>query len=1009
MATIRTAIELEDRLSGVLNGVLNSVNVTVSAIEKMNGNLNRPIESTYFEEIRNSIARTSVELGNLNEDMERMAGTAARVPAVPHMQPAAAPWQSYEGIQVFTDTGMDRFQQEIAGVNAMMERLADTQNRLTRQANESEILSPQASYDVQSVENRVSELIDLVNKAESNPLNIGTEEANTQFERLRMRLDQTLQLQDNLNAAMQGMDIGEINAAYLRLSQNVSDTERMVRDSFANIPSVEIPPVEVPINWNSDSLEVFTSSGIERFKQEIQSAEAMLRGISESQLNIAANSEQTSVFPAAMTKDMQNMQARITAVQNKVREIGAKPINLVTAADSAMLEQLRGQLAGITNEQESLNAAVEAMDVSEANQAYLRLSRTVGNTERYIRDNAAEQERFNRKIESGIGGSDRLTQSIKGMAAAYISVQSLGKVLGLSDELTQITARLNMMNDGLQSTENLQNMIFRSAQRSRGSYQATADAVAKLGLMAGDAFGSSAEVIAFMEQINKQFTIAGTSATGIDAAMLQLTQAMGSGVLRGEEFNSIFEQAPTIMQAIADYMDVPIGKLKDMAAEGEITAGIVKAAMFDAAEKTNEKFENMPMTFEQVWTSFKNKALMAFQPVLQKLNEIANSDKFQRFTDKAADALSKIADSALNVLDNLVDVANFVSDNWSDIAPLIEDVAGAMLLWKVATGLATVAQNIYNASLQGCPIVWIIDMVVLAIFLGIAFDRMINSVMGNIVGAVYVAGAFFKDIGLSLANFVLAIWHYLTACFDNILAGFNNVWVWLQKGFWSFIEGFLKGVAVIAEKINSLIGVFGLEINTSRILAQIDNIAAKKQELENQTKAFKDPTEAWNEGLNTFKVFEEGWADKAYKEGEIYGNAMSEAHDKMYDNVKNGIWNWLLGIDEESVGGAAGAGKGLENFLGNNEFDDLYKGVYNVDDNTGDMADSLSMTDEELKYLRDIAERETINRFTTAEINFDMSGMQNTVNNDNDIDGIITRLTDEVTEAVFIVTEGVHG
>ncbi len=381
MATIRTAIELEDRLSGVLNGVLNSVNVTVSAIEKMNGNLNRPIESTYFEEIRNSIARTSVELGNLNEDMERTAGTAARVPAVPHMQPAAG-----------------------------------------------------------------------------------------------------------------------------------------------------------AVEWQTDSVNVFTNTGIERFKQEIQSAETMLRRISESQLNIAAHSEQTSIFPAAMTKDMQNMQARITAVQNKVREIGAKPINLVTAADSAMLEQLRGQLAGITNEQESLNAAVEAMDVSEANQAYLRLSRTVGNTERYIRDNAAEQERFNRKIDMGIGGSDKLMRSIKGIAAAYISVQSLTKALDLSDQFSQTTARLNMMNDGLQSTENLQNMIFRSAQRSRGSYQATADAVAKLGLMAGDAFGSSAEVVAFMEQINKQFTIAGTNATGIDAAMLQLTQAMGSGVLRGEEF-----------------------------------------------------------------------------------------------------------------------------------------------------------------------------------------------------------------------------------------------------------------------------------------------------------------------------------------------------------------------------------------------------------------------------------------------------------------------------------------
>ncbi len=459
----------------------------------------------------------------------------------------------------------------------------------------------------------------------------------------------------------------------------------------------------------------------------------MLRRISESQLNIAANSEQTSIFPAAMTNDMQNMQARITAIQNKVREIGAKPINLVTAADSAMLEQLRGQLAGITSEQGSLNAAVEAMDVIEANQAYLRLSQTVGNTERYIRDNAAAQERFNRKIDMGIGASDKLMNSIKGVAAAYLSVQSLGKMLNLSDEMSQTAARLDIMNDGLQSTENLQNMIFRSAERSRGAYQTTTDAVAKLGLMAGDAFGSSAEVVAFMEQINKQFTIAGTNATGIDAAMLQLTQAMGSGVLRGEEFNSVFEQSPNIIETIANYFEVPKGKLKEMAGEGEITAGIVKAAMFAAAEETNAKFESMPMTFEQVWTSFENRALMAFQPLLDRLGEIANSKEFQKFVDDIVGSLNGIESAAtklinifannlskiekmvqvvvkaLNlilvvaapIVDMVFEIAEAIIDNWSIVEFTILAVAAAIFI-------VTAAQHGLNAAFAACPIFWII-------------------------------------------------------------------------------------------------------------------------------------------------------------------------------------------------------------------------------------------------------------------------------------------------------------
>ena len=400
-------------------------NITVSAIERMNGNLSRPLESTYFEEIRKSIARTSVDLGNLNEDMKRVAETAIApaVAAVPPPTPPPPIWQSYEGIRVFTDTGMDRFQQETASVNAMMERLADTQDRLTRQAKESEILSPEASYDVQNVENRVGALIELVNKAEENSLNIGTEEANSQLERLRMRLDQTLQLQDNLNAAMQGMDISEINAAYLRLSQNVSDTERAVRDSFSNIPPVEIPPVEVPISWNSDSLEVFTGSGIERFKQEVQAATAQLNDLGYVQSAIVENARNARIFSPNAISDISGLQGRIQAMRQYIQKIESKPLNLVSKTESDNLERLRGQLDSIKGVQLQLNSAVEAMDVSEANQAYLRLSQTVGNTERYIRDNAAEQERFNRKIDMGIGASDKLTQSIKGVAAAYISVQ----------------------------------------------------------------------------------------------------------------------------------------------------------------------------------------------------------------------------------------------------------------------------------------------------------------------------------------------------------------------------------------------------------------------------------------------------------------------------------------------------------------------------------------------------------------------------------------------------------
>lgn len=460
-------------------------------------------------------------------------------------------------------------------------------------------------------------------------------------------VNMSLSVMEDLNRAMnEPVDTTSIQAAREAINQaTVAAQQWEAAMQNVDAPQTSTPttpqpstPQPVPVQWQSDSMDVFTTSGVERFQQEIQSANSMLNTLNTTQERIAATAAGTDMFPASAVADMNSMQSRLQAIQQRIQQIESNPMNMGTDTANAELEQLRSQLNQAVQDQEDLNRAMERMDVSAANEAYLRLSNTVSNTERYIRDNTDEQGRFNRAIDEGAQGAGDLMNMIKGAVAAYASVQTIGKVMDLSDQLTSTTARINLMNDGLQSTQDLQNMIYLSAERSRGAYQATADAVSKLGLMAGDAFSSSEEIIAFTEQLNKQFTIAGTETAGIEAAMLQLTQAMGSGVLRGEEYNSILEQAPNIIQAIADYMEVPKGQLKDMAAEGEITAEIVKNAMFAAADETNAKFEAMPKTFSQIWTSFQNTALMAFQPVLQRLNDVANSEAFQTFINGAIEA-----------------------------------------------------------------------------------------------------------------------------------------------------------------------------------------------------------------------------------------------------------------------------------------------------------------------------------------------------------------------------------
>ena len=370
--------------------------------------------------------------------------------------------------------------------------------------------------------------------------------------------------------------------------------------------------------------------------------------------------------------------------------------------------------------------------------------------EEYYRRINEQQEKLNKRIEKGASSTDGLLSKIKGIASAYAGMQTVRSAVRLSDKMTQTDARLSMVNDGSQTNEALKDKIFASAQRSRGSYLATADSVSKLGLMAGDAFNNNDEIISFMEQINKQFKIAGTDTQGIDAAMLQLTQAMGSGVLRGEEFNSVLEQAPNIIQSIADYMDVPKGKLKDMAAEGQITADIVKAAMFACADDTNKKFESMPMTWSDIWTSMQNRAIKALDPVLVKINELANSESVQKTVDGLLNLFTKMVIVLTRVFTAACAVYNFISDNWSWIRPIVMGIVGALLIYKGAVLAITVVEAIsagiksvhakatklqaaaamahtkvtfaeitaqygLNTALLACPITWIVAGIMLII------------------------------------------------------------------------------------------------------------------------------------------------------------------------------------------------------------------------------------------------------------------------------------------------------
>lgn len=851
---------------------------------------------------------------------------------------------------------------------------------------------------------------------------------------------------ENMNGAMSAdVDTSELQGARDAISQTAAEWQQLHEEMQTPVtPAVSAPvapaavpgamPVSAPVQWQTDGLEVFTGTAAERFQQEVQSINTMMDRLSATQDTIARQAYSTNLFPPEAFQNLNRMAVRVDMLRDRIRQIENNPVNMSTTTASAELEQLRIQMNQALDAQNDLNQAMQDMDVSAANEAYLRLSDTVSDTERYIRDNVDEQGRFNRAVSDGIGQADNLMNTIKGMVAAYVSVQTAGKILDVSDGLIQTTARLDMMNDGVQSTDELVKMVYASAQDARGSFDGMADVVARFGNNAKDAFDSSEEVVAFTNLIQKQMTIAGASTQEAANAQLQLSQALGSGVLRGDELNSIFEQAPNLIQNIADYLDVDIGQIREMASEGQLTADVVKAAIFDAAEEINAKFYDMPMTWAQVSQSMKNTALMAFQPVLQRINGIANSEGFQIFAERAINAMATLANIALNIFDMMAAGAGWVADNWSVISPVVYGIVTALGIYAAylgvvkaaemlsiaakivmcvasyahaaatgaevtATAAATAAQYGLNTALLACPVTWIIILVIALIAVIFAVCNAIaktsdvaTSGFGIMTGGINVVIQFFKNLGLSVANIAIGIWNALGVLCSNMMTAFQNAIGSVQSWFYDLLSTALTVIAGICEALNKLPFV---EFDYSGITSAADNYAAKAAEAAGNKGDYESVSGAFNKGFSTFNTFQDGWVSDAFASGAAWGDGVAE---KIGDFSLSDVFGQtdIPNTDDYAFGFSdaiadSGLGGGIEDIAGD----------------TGSIKDALDVTQEDLRYLRDIAEQEAVNRFTMADVTINQTN-NNNVSSGMDLDGVVTGLTDAVNEAVDSITEGVH-
>ena len=812
-------------------------------------------------------------------------------------------------------------------------------------------------------------------------------------------------------------EINQATAAMDELNAAASVAQPVVDGGNGQVINVDVNPVlPDPLVENPEPLTLDIQPNAPptgEIGQRIENIRNQLNDVLSMQQQIDQTAATVDVLPDEVTNRMSRVNALIEQIQANLAFSVENPFGLGG-------NEIEQQLSAI---ERSLNQAVTQQNM---------LNNAVGNTGDSINDNVDEQGRFNQEISAGTQQANELTNTIKRAVAAYVSIQSVGKALNISDELVQTTSRLNMMNDGVQTTAELVNMVYAAAQDARGSFGQMADVVARFGNNAKDAFSSSEEVVAFADLIQKQMTIAGASTQEAANAELQLSQALGSGVLRGDELNSIFEQAPNLIQNIADYLDVPIGKIREMAADGELSADVVKAAIFSAADDINSKFNEMPMTWGQIWQSMQNTALIAFQPVLQRLNDLANSEAFQTFIQGAIEAMATLANIILNIFELVGTVGGFIADNWSVISPIIYGVIAALAVYAAYLGIvkgieiasaaataihsvamsakigvmaaltgqtmaATAAQMGYNGALYACPVVWIIVLIIalIAVIMAVcsAIAKMTgvaNSGFGVIMGCIFTVGALFKNLGLTVANIALGIGNAIAALASNMMTAFHNAICSIQSWFYNLLSTALSVIEGICAALNKLPFV---EFDYSGISSAADDYAAKASEAAGNKEQYTSVSDAFNDGMSTFSTFQDGWASDAFNAGAAWGDGVA-------DKVSNFSLSDVFG--KTDIPNVSDYTSGFNDAIANSGVGDS---IGNIDDNTGKIKDSLEVSEDELKYLRDIAEQEAINRFTTAEVTINQTN-NNNVSSDTDLDGFITALDDAMGEAIESITEG---
>lgn len=652
--------------------------------------------------------------------------------------------------------------------------------------------------------------------------------------------------------------------------------------------------------------------------------------------------------------------------------------------------------------------------------AYRKANSEIDKAERNTESAKNHQRAWNSEIARSTSHSSALLGNIKNIIIAMGGTMAVKAMFSLSDSMAQTSARLDLMNDGFQTTEDLQDKIFQSSQRARADYQDTMSVVSRLGLMAKEAFKSNDEMIRFSELMNMQFKIGGSSTTEQQSAMYQLSQAMAAGRLQGDEYRSIIENAPLLARSIEDYMTNVVkakGTMKDWASDGLLTAEVIKNAMFRAADETEARFEKIPLTYADIWTTFKNDLIQNIQPSLTRLNDIANTDRFEKFKESAIDALTSLAETAVDVFDDLIDAANYLHDNWDDIAPQIYGIVAAYAAWEIGTKMLATANMFLNST---NPVGWITTIAGIATTLGLgvtAYNQLTretkalaesNNEMEDTLGvtsqSAYIAAEKVKALMDQYDELESKVnrskeehdkMNTIVLQLENTIPGLSNQ-IKTETGY---IDDLAVSLKKATDQFRELARA---KAYYNAYSSKLDDVVNDQTKVQDKYDAFlKDNSEMdkyTKEDFERDKLVPRFVENYSYETGLVLTgiDKYAEAQERMelYTHKEN-FESSIKQFDEEIDGILDKMSQFQTDSDGYDDLHDKEDNIKKIVDNTNTIADALT---EDIQYLRDAAEREAINRFTTAQISVEMGGINNNVNSNQDLDGMVDYLTEKLGE-----------